>query len=44
MILNDALLYLQISALFSHHQTGFLMQQEGVGKKTYTQTLCRETI
>lgn len=42
MILNDALLYSQISVQPTHHQRGILRQLTGIGAETHSQTLGRE--
>lgn len=34
--------YAQISALLSHHQRAFLLQEMGTNTETHSQTLCRE--
>lgn len=40
MILDNILLYLQINALPSSHQKGFIYQQVGVNLEIQSQTLC----
>jgi hypothetical protein len=39
MIPNDIVLYSWISALSSHHQRGFVLQQMGTDAGTHSQTL-----